>query len=80
MPLIQVLVVIKYKKNMTMVFAKEFLNGALRFITLLLCVIGVLGGIGYAIYDGVYHIAVGIAVCGWMAFPKAKEMANEITN
>lgn len=61
-----------------MVFAKDFLKGAWRFVALMLSVIGVLGGIGYAISERVYHIAVGIAVCAWMAYPKAKKMAKEI--
>lgn len=61
-----------------MVFAKDFLKGAWRFVAIMLSVIGVLGGIGYMLSDGLYHIAVGIAVCAWMACPKAKKMAKEI--
>lgn len=43
------------------------------FIMLFLYVLGVIGGIGYTIYYGEYHIAVGVASLGYMAFGKAKE-------
>lgn len=44
------------------------------FVMLLLYILGVIGGIGYTIYYGEYHIAVGIAATGFLAFTKAKEM------
>jgi hypothetical protein len=44
----------------------------LYFVLLFLYVIGVIGGIGYTIYYGVYHISLGIAVTGFLAFEKAK--------
>lgn len=44
------------------------------FIMLFLYLIGVIGGIGYTIYYGLYHIAIGIAATGFLAFSDAKEM------
>lgn len=46
----------------------------LVFLVLVLAVLGLLGGIGYTIYYGGYPIAIGIAVLGYLAYPKAKEM------
>ena len=43
---------------------------------LCLYVLGVVGGIGYTIYCGVYPIAVGVAATAFMAFGKAKEYFN----
>lgn len=42
------------------------------FIMLCLYVLGVLGGIGYLCYYGVYYVAVGVAATGFLAFDKAK--------
>lgn len=46
----------------------------LLFLVLALAVLGLLGGIGYAIYGGSYPIAVGIAVLGYLAYPQAKKI------
>lgn len=35
---------------------------------------GVIGGIGYSLFNGAIPIAVGVGVLGWMAWPKFKEM------
>lgn len=45
-------------------------------MVLLLYAMGVIGGIGYAIYNGAYPIAVGVAVTGWLALPKVKEIVG----
>lgn len=50
----------------------------LVFLVLALAVLGLLGGIGYTIYYGGYPIAIGIAVLGYLAYPKAKEMFKNL--
>lgn len=45
----------------------------LALIILLLTAIGIIGGAGNLIYLGQYINAFGVLVCGWLAFPKAKE-------
>ncbi len=42
-------------------------------IMVFLYFLGVLGGIGYSMYNKAYIIAVGVAALGYMAFPKVKE-------
>ena len=42
-------------------------------IILLLSLIGVVGGAGNLIYFGQYVNAIGVLVCGWLAFPEAKK-------
>ena len=48
------------------------MNKILAFFLLVLAFVGVVGGIGYTVYYKAYPIAVGIAVVGWMAWPKVK--------
>lgn len=36
------------------------------------------GGIGYTAYYGGYPIAIGIAVLGYLAYPKVKEMFKNL--
>ena len=43
------------------------------FLLIALCVIGAVGGIGYACYDGAYHIAIGVSVLAYTAWPKFKD-------
>lgn len=52
----------------------------LVFLVLALAVIGLLGGIGYTAYYGAYPIAIGVAVLGYLAYPKAKEMFSKLIN
>ena len=40
------------------------------FILMVLCVFGAIGGIGYAIYHGEWHVAIGIGVLAYTAWPK----------
>ena len=56
------------------------MNKVLVFLVLALAVLGLLGGIGYTIYNGAYPIAIGIAFLGYLAYPKAKEMFKEMIN
>ena len=50
----------------------------LVFLVLALAVLGLLGGIGYTIYYGGYPITLGIAVLGYLAYPKANEMFKSL--
>lgn len=56
----------------------SWFKGFLYVVVLLLYAMGVIGGIGYAIYNGAYPIAVGVAVTGWLAFPKVKKIFKTI--
>ena len=40
------------------------------FVLMILCVIGAVGGIGYAIYCGSWPVAIGVAVLAYTAWPK----------
>jgi hypothetical protein len=50
----------------------------INFILLFLTLIGIIGGIGYSIYNSAWVIAVGIAVAGYMAWPKVKKVFEEL--
>lgn len=50
------------------------------FIMLCLYILGVIGGIGYSIYNGAYPIAVGVVALGYMAFDKIKYYIQELSN
>jgi uncharacterized membrane protein len=50
----------------------------INFILLFLTLIGIIGGIGYSIYNSAWVIAVGIAVAGYMAWPKVKKVLEEL--
>ena len=54
------------------------MNKVIIFFLLFFAFIGIAGGIGYTIYDKAYPIAAGVAVAGWMAYPKAKELFNKL--
>jgi CBS domain containing-hemolysin-like protein len=49
------------------------------FFLLFLAFMGIVGGIGYTAYAKAYPIAVGVAVAGWMAYPKFKELFDKLT-
>lgn len=40
------------------------------FILMALCLLGAVGGIGYAIYGGAWPVAIGVAVLTYTAWPK----------
>lgn len=42
--------------------------------------LGSIGGFGYTMYCGAYPIAFGVLVLTYMAFPKAKEYFEKLTN
>ena len=50
----------------------------LYFLLLFLTLIGIIGGIGYGIYDGRWVIAVGIAIAGYMTWPKVKNVFEDL--
>lgn len=52
---------------------------AVYFFVLCLCVLGAIGGIGYALYGGAWPIAIGVATLTWAAFPKLKEAFEKLT-
>lgn len=56
------------------------MNKILNFILLFLTLIGLIGGIGYSIYDGRWVIAVGLVATGYMAWPKVKKVFEELIN
>lgn len=56
------------------------MNKILSFFLLVLAFVGVVGGIGYTVYYKAYPIALGIAVTWWMAWPKIKEIFEELKN
>jgi MFS superfamily sulfate permease-like transporter len=49
------------------------------FLFLFLVVVGIIGGIGYALYHQAYPIALGVAVLTYMAWPKIKEYFINLT-
>lgn len=52
----------------------------LCFFALAIWFVGVLGGIGYALYLGKYLIAVGIAVAGIYGIPTVKKLLKVLTD
>lgn len=40
----------------------------ISFFLLALAILGIIGGIGYAVYNGAYPIAVGVAATGYLAW------------
>ena len=54
------------------------MNKIINFILLFLTLIGIIGGIGYSIYNSAWVIAVGVAVAGYMAWPKVKKVFEEL--
>ena len=54
------------------------MNKILNFILLFLTLIGIIGGIGYSIYNSAWVIAIGLVVTGYMAWPKVKKVFEEL--
>ena len=48
--------------------------------TMMVQIMGTIGGIGYCIYSNAYVIAIAVAVLAIMAFPTAKTMFKFLTN
>ena len=49
------------------------------FLLIAFCVIGAIGGIGYACYNNAYHIAIGVAALSFTAWPKFKDYFVKLT-
>ena len=47
---------------------------------LIVYLVGVIGGIGYAAYSQAWFIAICVALLGVMAFPKFLEAFKELSN
>ena len=43
-------------------------------LILFLWVMGIVGGIGYSIWQGAWPVAVGVLVCGWLSWPRVVEL------
>lgn len=56
------------------------MNKIIDIILLFLTLIGIIGGIGYSIYNSAWVIAAGIAVAGYMAWPEVKKVFEELIN
>lgn len=50
------------------------------FFWLVVYLLGLIGGVGYAAYNGAWVIAVCAALLGVMAFPKVKEAFKMLSN
>lgn len=51
----------------------------LAFVLLILTAVGILGGIGYTIYYGVYMVTAGLVAAGYVAWPEVKELYKKLT-
>lgn len=49
------------------------------FFLICFCILGVIGGVGYAIYNSAWAIAAGVAVLGYTAWPKFKDYVVRLT-
>ena len=53
---------------------------AIDFAICALWVLGIIGGVGYAIYGGSYPIAAGCAINAILALPTVKKHFKELTD
>ena len=72
------------RENMRELNVKPFkyiqnMKKAIDFAICALWVLGTIGGIGYALYEGAYPIAAGVAALSIMSFPTVKKHFNELT-
>ena len=51
----------------------------LSLILIFLSVVGILGGIGYSIYQGAWVIAVGLCAAGYVAWPGVVDLYKKLT-
>lgn len=54
------------------------INKFKAFGMICLYIVGVLGGLGWSLYNHSYVIAAGIVALGFMAFPEAKRYLEEL--
>ena len=50
----------------------------LNFILLCMAVVGILGGIGYTAYYGVYPIAICLLASGYVCYPGIKDLFEKL--
>lgn len=50
----------------------------LYFLMLCLTIVGIIGGIGYTVYDHAYVVIFGLAVAGYMTWPQVKNYYNKL--
>lgn len=48
------------------------------FIMLCLTIVGIIGGIGYTVYDHAYVVSVGLAVAEYMTWPQVSDYAKKM--
>ena len=51
----------------------------LYFLILILAALGLLGGLGYLLYLRQFAIALGTCALGYLAYPKAKELFEKLS-
>lgn len=56
------------------------MKNIMTFLILAIAFVGLVGGIGYTIYSDAYPVTLGVAVLGYLAYPKAKEMFKSLFN
>lgn len=56
------------------------MNKIMYFLILVLATVGILGGIGYTIYDKVYVISAGLVVAAIMAWPGIKDLYKKLSD
>lgn len=49
-------------------------------LLLFLTIVGILGGIGYTIYNGAYVISVGLIATGYVAWNGIKDMYEKLSD
>ena len=54
---------------------KKFIN----FLLLCLCVVGAIGGVGYAIFCGAWPVVIGVGVLTYSAWPSIKKYFTTLT-
>ena len=55
------------------------MNKILIIILLFLSFMGIIGGIGYTLYYGVWPISIGIVAAGYLAWPRFRELFRKLT-
>ena len=55
------------------------MNKVLVFIFLFLAVVGLIGGIGYTVYERAYVLVFGLLALGYLALPRFLELFRKLT-
>lgn len=54
------------------------MNKILIFLLLILTFLGIIGGIGYTLYNKAYVITAGLIAAGYVAWPRLKELFEQL--